>query len=62
MFTRSEGGGKAMAFTYILIETAKLNNVDTQAWLTWLLAQIAPHKITGLDDLMPWRYAALTAQ
>ena len=54
----SEGGGKAAAIAYTLIETAKLNKVDPQAWLTWVLAQIADHKITRLDELRPWRYAA----
>lgn len=34
MFAGSEGGGKAMAIAFTLIETAKLNNVDPQAWLT----------------------------
>ena len=58
MFAGSEGGGKAMAIAFTLIETAKLNNVDPQAWLTWVLAQIADHKITRLDELLPWRYAA----
>jgi len=33
-----------------LIETAKLNNVDPQAWLTDLLSRIADHKITKLDE------------
>ena len=51
-------GGKAAAIAYTLIETAKLNGVDPQAWLTWVLAQIADHKVTRLDELMPWRYAA----
>ncbi|WP_133485018.1 IS66 family transposase [Aliiroseovarius marinus] len=61
MFAGSEGGGKAMAIAFTLIETAKLNNVDPQAWLTWVLAQIADHKITRLDELLPWRYAAKAA-
>ena len=61
MFAGSEGGGKAMAIAFTLIETAKLNNVDPQAWLTWVLAQIADHKITRLDELLPWRYAAIAA-
>jgi hypothetical protein len=39
------------------IETAKLNGVDPQAWLTDILGRIADHKITRLDELMPWRYA-----
>ena len=55
MFAGSEGGGKAMAIAFTLIETAKLNNVDPQAWLTWVLAQIADHKITRLEELLPWR-------
>jgi len=45
MFIGSEGGGKAAAIAYTLIETAKLNNVNPQAWLTWVLGQIADHKI-----------------
>jgi transposase len=61
MFAGSQGGGKAMAIAYTLIETAKLNKVDPQAWLTWVLAQIADHKITRLDQLLPWRYAAQAA-
>ncbi|WP_299212296.1 IS66 family transposase [uncultured Tateyamaria sp.] len=61
MFAGSEGGGKAMAIAFTLIETAKLNDVDPQAWLTWLLGQIADHKITRLDELLPWRYAAQAA-
>ena len=61
LFVGSEGGGKAAAIAYTLIETAKLNGVDPQAWLTWVLAQIADHKITRLNELLPWRYAAIAA-
>jgi transposase len=57
LFVGSEGGGKAAAVAYTLIETAKLNSVDPQAWLTNVLARIADHKITRLDELLPWRYA-----
>jgi hypothetical protein len=45
------------AIAYTLIETAKLNGVDPQAWLTDVLGSIADHKITRLDELLPWRYA-----
>jgi hypothetical protein len=58
IFAGSEGSGKAMAVAYTLIETAKLNSVDSQAWLTWVLAGIADQKITRLDELLPWRYVA----
>lgn len=57
LFVGSKGGGEAAVIAYTLIETAKLNGVDPQAWLTWVLTQIADHKITRLDELMPWRYA-----
>jgi transposase len=50
-----------MAIAFTLIETAKLNNVDPQAWLTWVLGQIADYKITRLAELLPWRYAASAA-
>jgi transposase len=56
MFAGSERGGNSMAIAYTLIETAKLNKVDPQAWLTWVLERIADHKINKLDELMPWQY------
>ena len=56
LFAGSTGGGKAAAIAYTLIETAKLNGVDPQAWLTHVLANIADHKITKLDELMPWKF------
>ncbi len=58
IFAGSEGGGKTMAVAYTLIETAKMNGVDPQAWLTDVLTRIADHKITRIDELLPWRYAA----
>ncbi len=57
LFVGSQGGGKSAAIAYSLIETAKLNGVDPQAWLTHVLGRIADHKITRLDELLPWRYA-----
>jgi hypothetical protein len=58
LFVGSEGGGKSAAIAYTLIQTAKLNGVDPQAWLTEVLGRIADHKITRIDELLPWRYAA----
>jgi transposase len=57
LFMGSEGGGKSAAIAYTLIETAKLNGVDPQAWLTDVLTRIAEHKINRIDELLPWRYA-----
>ena len=38
----------------VMIETAKLNGVDPQAWLADTLARIADHKINRIADLLPW--------
>jgi transposase len=61
MISGSARGGNTRAIAFTLIDTAKLTNVDPQAWLTWVLGQIADHKITRLDELLPWRYAAQAA-
>ena len=60
LFVGSEGGGKSAAIAYTLIETAKLNGVDPQAWLTDVLGRIAGHKINRIDDLLPGKWAAQT--
>ena len=57
LFMGSEGGGQSAAIAYTLIETAKLNGVDPQAWLTDVLGRIADHKITRIDELLPWNIA-----
>ena len=59
LFVGSEAGGKATAIAYTLIETAKLNGVDPQAWLADTLKRLANgHRINAIGDLMPWAYAA----
>ncbi|MDP1578191.1 MAG: transposase, partial [Cypionkella sp.] len=54
LFIGSQTGGKSAAIGYTLIETAKLNGVDPQAWLADTLAHIADHKINRIDELLPW--------
>ena len=61
LFMGSERGGQSAAIAYTLIETAKLNGVDPQAWLTDVLSRIADHKINRIGELLPWRYAANAA-
>jgi hypothetical protein len=39
-----------------LIMTAKLNDVDPQAWLADVLRRIADHPASRLDDLLPWNW------
>ena len=57
LFMGSDDGGKSAAIAYMLIETAKLNGVDPQAWLNDTLTRVADHKINRIDELLPWRYA-----
>lgn len=54
----SDRGGQRAAFMYSLIVTAKLNDVDPQAWLADVLARIADHPSHQLDDLLQWNWAA----
>jgi hypothetical protein len=35
-----------------------MNSVDPEAWLRWVLARVADHKMNRLDDLMPWNWQA----
>ena len=56
LFMGSVGGGKAAAIAYTLIETAKMNDVDPEAWLTWVLERLPDHKINRLGELMPWTW------
>jgi hypothetical protein len=44
------------ALMYTLIQTAKLNNVDPQAWLADVLARIADTTQTQLAELLPWKW------
>ena len=41
---------------YSLIVTARLNDIDPQAWLADVLARIAEHPASQLDDLLPWNW------
>ncbi len=55
-FAGSDEGGRRAAAIYTLINTAKLNNVDPQAWLVHVLACIADHPARHLADLLPWNW------
>ena len=55
----SRGGVKSAAIAYSLIETAKLNGGDPQAWLTDVLDRILEHKVNRIEELLLWRYAGL---
>ena len=54
LFCGSDRGGVRAAAMYTLIGTAKLNNVDPQAWLADALARIAELPHTQVHELLPW--------
>jgi transposase len=56
LFAGSDRGGQRAAVMFTLVQTAKLNDVDPQAWLADVLARIADHKITDLAALLPWNW------
>jgi transposase len=57
LFAGSDRGGERAALMYTLIQTARLNDVDPQAWLADVLARINDHRIRDLDRLLPWNWA-----
>jgi hypothetical protein len=56
LFAGSDRGGERAAVMYTLIGTAKLNDIDPQAWLADVLARIAEHPAQKLDQLLPWHW------
>ena len=56
LFCGSDRGGQRAAILYTLIQTARLNDVDPQAWLADVLARIAEHPASRLDELLPWNW------
>jgi hypothetical protein len=54
LFAGSDRGGQRAAVMYSLIVSAKMNDVDPQAWLAHVLANIARHPASRLDELLPW--------
>jgi hypothetical protein len=56
LFAGSDRGGQRAAAMYSLIVSAKLNNIDPQAWLADVLDRIAAHPAHRLDELLPWNW------
>jgi transposase len=57
-FAGSDEGGRRAAAIYTLIETAKLNDIDPQAWLADVLARLPDHSAKRIADLLPWNWCA----
>jgi transposase len=62
LFAGSDTGGETLARAMTIIETAKLNGIDPQAYLANVLDRIHDHKINRLDELLPWNWTPETAQ
>ncbi|SDJ55201.1 IS66 family transposase [Salipiger marinus] len=57
LFAGSERGGQRAAAMYTLIGTAKLNDIDPQAWLADVIARISDTPVSRLSELLPWNWA-----
>ena len=60
LFAGSERGGDRAAFMYTLIVTAKMNDIDPQAWLADVLARLPDMPISRVHELLPWHWKTAT--
>jgi transposase len=61
-FCGSDAGGQRAAVIFTLIETAKLCDIDPRAWLADVLARIADHPASRIEELLPWCWNAAREQ
>ncbi len=61
LFAGADTGAETLARAMTLIETAKMNDLDPQAYLADILDRIHDHKINRLDELLPWNWTTGTA-
>jgi transposase len=59
LFVGADSGGERAAAIYSLIGSAKLNELDPQAYLRFVLERIAEHPINRVDEFLPWNVAAV---
>ena len=60
LFAGADTGAETLARAMTIIETAKMNGLDPQAYLADVLDRIHDHKINRLDELLPWNWSAIT--
>lgn len=61
LFAGSDDGGERAAAIYTLVGTAKLNDIDPEAYLRYVLERIAEHPVNKIDALLPWNVATQLA-
>ena len=54
MFAGSDSGGDRAAVMYTIIQTAKINALDPEAYLRALITRIDHHPAKRIDELLPW--------
>jgi transposase len=57
LFAGANSGSERAAAIYGLIGSARFNDVDPEAYLRFVLTHIADHKISRIDELLPWNVA-----
>jgi transposase len=57
LFAGADTGCERAAAIYSLIGTAKLNGVDPEAWLRYVIAYIADHPVNRVDEFLLWHCA-----
>jgi transposase len=57
LFAGADAGGERAAAIYTLLGTAKLNDLDPEAYLRYVLERIGEHPINRIDELLPWNVA-----
>jgi transposase len=61
LFAGADTGAETIARAMTIIETAKMNGIDPQAYLADVLDRIHDHKINRIDELLPWNWSPITA-
>jgi transposase len=62
LFPGSNPGGERAAAIYSLLGTAKLNGINPEHYLRYVLTNIADHPVNRIAELLPWNVPSLTAQ
>jgi transposase len=60
LFAGSNQGGERAAAFYSLIGTVKLNGLNPELYLRYMLTRIAQHPINRIAELLPWNISSTT--